>query len=246
MNDFLRDLRLAALFLTRLPLAPLPEAQLVPLAQTMRAFPLVGAAIGLVGGLALMLAEHLEWPPLATGLVAVAVMALLTGGLHEDGLADCADAFGANGDKERKLTILKDSSLGTFGGLALILSTGLKASLLAAVPAADGCWMLIAAGAMSRASVPLVMSASIPAKAEGLGSNAGTPDGTTILWAIGIGLLLCVLALGAATLAAVAYGALAGSLMLILAKRHIGGYTGDVLGAVILCVEIAVLTAGLP
>ncbi len=246
MNEFLRDLRLSALFLTRLPLAPLPEEQQVPLAAAMRAFPLVGAAVGLIGGIVLLLAEHLEWPPLAAGLLAVAAMALVTGGLHEDGLADCADAFGACADKERRLEILKDSRLGTFGGLALIFSVGLRASLLAAVPAAEGCWMLIAACALSRASVPLAMSASQPARADGLGASAGTPDGQAIFWAVLIALAISVATLGAATLPALAYAALAASLMLILARRQIGGFTGDVLGAVIQLVEIAVLLAGLP
>ncbi len=245
MNDFLRDIRLALLFLTRLPLRAAQDEEMVPLAQAMRAFPLAGAFIGLIGGLALLLAEQMELPPIAAGLCAVLAMILLTGGLHEDGLADCADGFGAMGDKDKKLAIMKDSRLGAFGGLALIFSVGLRASLLAAVPASQGCWMLIAAGAISRASSPLIMSASTPAKPEGLGATSGTPDGAVGLWVLSTGLLVAFIALGGSALAAVAYAALAGGLMLLWAKRQIGGYTGDVLGAVIQVVEIAVLFAGL-
>lgn len=245
MNDFLRDLRLAALFLTRLPLRPLAEGEMVPLAHAMRAFPLLGALIGLVGGLALIMAERMEWPPMAAGLFAVAVMVLLTGGLHEDGLADCADAFGAFADKEKKLAILKDSRLGSFGVLALIFSVGLRASILAAVPAIDGCWMLIAAGALSRATVPLAMSTAQPAKSDGLGAGAGTPDSATGLWVLAIAIVIAFIALGGSALAAIAYAAIASGLMLFWAKRQIGGYTGDVLGACIQTSEIAVLLAGL-
>jgi adenosylcobinamide-GDP ribazoletransferase len=245
VNEFLRDLRLSALFLTRLPLRPLAQDELVPLSTAMRAFPLVGALIGLAGGLALILAERLEWPPLAAGLFAVAVLVLLTGGLHEDGLADCADSFGAFADKEKKLSILKDSRLGSFGVLALIFSVGLRATLLAAVTGVEGCWMLIGAGAISRAAVPLIMLSAKPAREDGLGASAGTPDVTTALWASGISLLIAFVALGGAALAAIAYAALAAGLMLLWAKRQIGGYTGDVLGACIQLCEIAVLIAGL-
>lgn len=245
MNDFIRDLRLALLFLTRLPLSPVPEERLVPLAVSMRAFPLVGAFIGLLGGLALIAAEQMEWPPLMAGLVAVAVTAALTGALHEDGLADCADAFGAFGDREKKFAILKDSRQGTFGVLALVFSVGIRAAILAAVPAVDGCWMMIAACALSRGAVPLAMAASQPAKPDGLGGGAGTPDGQTGLWALGLCAVIAFVALGGSALAALAYAALAAGLVILWAKRQIGGYTGDVLGTVVQCVEIAVLIAGM-
>jgi adenosylcobinamide-GDP ribazoletransferase len=245
LNEFVRDLKLAALFLTRLPLPPLAETEIVPLSKAMRAFPVVGALIGLAGGLALIMGEQMEWPPLAAGLFAVGIMVLLTGGLHEDGLADCADSFGAIADKEKKLSILKDSRLGSFGVLALIFSVGLRAAVLAAVPAIEGCWMLIAAGAISRATAPLLMMSSTPARPEGLGASAGTPDGATALWVLGSAILIAFIALGGSALAAIAYAALAAGLMLLWAKRQIGGYSGDVLGAAIATSEIAVLLAGL-
>lgn len=211
----------------------------------MRVFPLVGAAIGLVGGLALIAFEQMELPPLAAGLLTVTLIAVLTGGLHEDGLADCADAFGAIADRERKFEILKDSRQGTFGVLALIFSVGVRAAILAAVPAIDGCWMLIGACALSRGAVPLVMAASHPARSDGVAASSGTPEGQTGLWSLGLCVAIAFLALGGQALAALAYAALAAGLVVFTARRQIGGYTGDVLGAVVQCVEIAVLIAGL-
>src|SRR5581483_1985388 len=116
------DLVTASLFLTRLPLARLlrapPPASAEALTHALRAFPLVGAAIGLIAALVYWVAALFGLAPLPGALLAVGATVLLTGGLHEDGLADCADGFGGGRDRDSKLAIMRDSRIGSYGVLA--------------------------------------------------------------------------------------------------------------------------------
>ncbi|MEQ8966080.1 MAG: adenosylcobinamide-GDP ribazoletransferase, partial [Azospirillaceae bacterium] len=126
-----RDLALAASFLTRLPIAPaVPDA--AEARRSFRAYPLVGAGIGLAAGAVLALALGVGLPPAAAAIVAVAVQIALTGGLHEDGLADLADGLGP-ADRARRLEVMRDSRIGTFGVLALILGVGARIAAVAAL-----------------------------------------------------------------------------------------------------------------
>lgn len=232
------DFRLALGFLTRIPVS-LP-AELAPdaLARSMRLFPLIGGIIGAaLGGLYLLELKILPgWP---SALLAIAFGLLLTGALHEDGLADCADGFGGGRGKEGKLAIMRDSRIGAYGTLALILSVGLRASALVGLPRPAAA--LIVAHSLSRAALPGVMMALPAASAVGLAAGAGKPSRVTF-WiclalaaVIGAPLfrtqfpLLLAIAAGTATIVA------------LLARRQIGGYSGDVLGATQQSVEIAVL-----
>ena len=215
------------------------------LAAAMRCFPLVGAGLGLAAGLLAASARGLGLPPLAAALLALAAMVLLTGALHEDGLADLADGLGARGDRDKRLEVMRDSRSGAFGVLALIFSVGLRSTALAALP---GGWRMIgvvmAAAALSRAMIPAAMQIMAPARPEGLGASAGTPDASTAATAAGMGLGLAVLGLGLGGALAAALGALAGGWLIVaLARRSLGGYTGDVLGAVQQVAEIGILLA---
>src|SRR5579862_1616236 len=115
-RDTWRDELIAALtFLTRLPTGrAAANAPLSRLADTSWAFPLVGLVIGAIGGIAYAIASALALPALAAALIAIAATALVTGGLHEDGLADTADGFGGGATRELKLEIMRDSRIGTF------------------------------------------------------------------------------------------------------------------------------------
>ena len=149
------DIRHCLAFLTRLPV-PLPADAARPeaLARAAWAFPLVGIVVGGVAGLALLAAEALGLDPLAGSVVAVAAAVLLTGGLHEDGLADVADGFGGGHDRAGKLAIMRDSRIGSYGVLALILSVGLRVSLLASLASSSAAVLvLIATGILSRAAI---------------------------------------------------------------------------------------------
>lgn len=234
------DLHLAAVFLTRLPLPRLP-AVVPPLARAMWAFPLVGAGIGLIAAAALAASLSLGLASGVGALLAVGVGLWITGGLHEDGLADVADGFGGGATRERKLEILRDSRIGSYGVLALIIALGLKVAALAAVPEA-ATTALIVSGALGRAVLPLAMRLSKPARTDGLGAGAGAPSvGVTgAAWLIAAGLGAAMLPWQDALMAGAA--ALLACLAVVgLARRHIGGYTGDVLGAAAVAAEVAVL-----
>ncbi|MBF0335337.1 MAG: adenosylcobinamide-GDP ribazoletransferase, partial [Alphaproteobacteria bacterium] len=128
----LGDFHHAAVFLTRLPLPHLRDPAR-PLAACMWAFPLVGAVLGLTAGACFAgLASLL--PPLPAALVALALLVLATGGLHEDGLADLADGFGGGRDRDHRLEIMRDSRTGSYGALAVGFSLALRAAALAALP----------------------------------------------------------------------------------------------------------------
>lgn len=243
LRQGLRDLHLAASFLTRLPLPDLGILPAGALAGAMRAFPLVGGAVGLAAG-AVFLAAQAMLPPLVAALLALAAGALLTGGLHEDGLADAADGLGARGGRERRLEVMRDSRSGAYGVLALVFAIGLKAAALAAAPTGlAGLGALVAAGALSRALIPAAMQVMPPARADGLGAGAGTPDASMAALAAVIGIMLCGAGLAWAAPAAIAASLAAAALAVAVARRAFGGYTGDVLGAVQQTAEVAILVA---
>jgi adenosylcobinamide-GDP ribazoletransferase len=239
------DVTTALTFLTRLPL-PLPEPDRPPdLARATRAMPLAGAAIGLGGAAVYGLSAALGLTPAIAGLLAVAATILLTGALHEDGLADSADGLFANAEPARRLEIMRDSRTGAYGVLALILSVGLRATALAAIAApGPAAAALIAAHALARALPPAVMAWAPLARDDGLAAAAG-PAETEHAWtALGLGAAIALLLLGfGAGLAAWIAAGLAGFAMIRLARARIGGYTGDVLGAIEQLGEIAVLLA---
>ncbi|WP_173979729.1 adenosylcobinamide-GDP ribazoletransferase [Magnetospirillum sp. UT-4] len=238
----LSELLLAAGFLTRLPL-PAAAWREGGLAASMRLFPLVGAGIGLGGGLVFLAAEALL-PPLPAALLAVLATVLLTGALHEDGLADTADGLGARGGRDTRLEVMRDSRTGAYGVLALLFSVGLRVAALAAAPSGlAGLGALVAAAALSRAMVPAAMQVMAPARADGLGAGAGVPHAGVAAQAAVLGVLLAIAGLGLAAPAAVLAALVLAGGVVMLARRALGGFTGDVLGAVQQAAEIGVLLA---
>ena len=198
-RDAWRDEFLAAFtFLTRLPLGSAQTDALRPsLADASWAFPLVGLVIGAIGGIAYAIASALALPALAAALIAVATTALITGALHEDGLADTADGFGGGATRESKLDIMRDSRIGTFGVLALIFSIGLRVVAIADVGTRWHVFAaLIAANALSRGVLPAAMHRLDPARADGLGAGAGRPEQNQVLIALAIALVAAVIATG--------------------------------------------------
>jgi adenosylcobinamide-GDP ribazoletransferase len=246
-NDTARrwdEFRVAAGFLTRLPFGPMP-APVVPLAQASWAFPLVGVVVGALGGLAYALAAWLGMPPLPAALVAVAVTAASTGARHEDGLADTADGLGGGHDREQRLAIMRDSRSGAYGVLALVFSVALRAAALAALSDTGRvAAALVAAHAAARGGLPLVLRALDPARADGLGAAAGRPEARLAWVASGLGAVIALIALGVnAGIAALVFAGAAMALVAGLARRQIGGYTCDVLGAVEQAGEVVMLLA---
>src|SRR4249919_1266212 len=154
MNEWLDDLKTATAFLTRLPM-PHPQG---PMPQNFvrahRMFPIVGAMIGAAVGLLCLGLRHAGVPDLAAAALALGGSALLTGALHEDGLADVADGFGGGRDLESKLEIMRDSRLGTYGAMILLVSFAAKLSALAAIPDRYVVPALIAVHALARGVLP--------------------------------------------------------------------------------------------
>lgn len=242
-----RDLRIAAGFLTILPLAAegLADAgQRGFLASATVTFPLIGAAIGAAAALVLLMADAIDMPPLAAALLAVATLALVTGALHEDGLGDVADGFGGGRTREDKLRIMRDSRVGTYGVVSVVFSVALRAAALAALPVAAAAAALVTAAALSRAGLPAVMHWLPPARGSGLGAAAGTPSVTRATAAAAIAVVIALATLGPAIGSVTAAAAAAGTaLVALLARQHIGGHTGDVCGAAQQVSEIAALLA---
>ncbi|MFO1060421.1 MAG: adenosylcobinamide-GDP ribazoletransferase [Dongiaceae bacterium] len=232
------QLRVALGFLTRLPVGAAGS-----LAAASWAFPVAGIVVGLAAALAFRLALWLALPPAPAAILAVGVALLLTGALHEDGLADLADGFGGGRDRTAKLAIMRDSRIGSYGVLALVLSVLLRVAALASLPAPHGVTAaLVAAHALSRAPLPAVMALLPPARRDGLSATAGRPGAGAAALAVLIGAAVALLALGpAAGVAAIAAVAVAAFCLAVLAQRQVGGQTGDVLGAVQQAGEAAVL-----
>ena len=242
MNDWLDDLRTAVSFLTRLPIphsaGPMPSN----FVRAQRALPLVGAAIGAVVGFVCLALRAVGVPDLAAAALALGASAMLTGALHEDGLADVADGFGGGRDRDSKLEIMRDSRLGTYGALILMVSFATKLSALAVLPDGVVVQSLIAAHALARGVLPAMAMNLAYARKDGLAANAGRPDLATAATAGAIALVIALLSLPwlDALLAALACCAVAAG-MAVLAQRQIGGQTGDVLGGAEQLGEIAIL-----
>ena len=241
-----RDLSVAGGFLTRLPFAAGKDAaKKGALASAARAFPLAGVVVGVVAGVSLMAASSIGLHPLACAFVAIAASALITGALHEDGLADVADGFGGGRTKTEKLKIMRDSRIGTFGVLAVIFSVGIRAGTLGGLPGpGTAAGALIAAAALSRGLLPVTMYAMAPARKSGLAFKAGIPEDEGWVTALVLGALVGFLFLGPwGGLIALAGGVLAAGAVAWLGLNQIGGTTGDLLGAQQQAVETAVLIA---
>ena len=122
MNEWFDDFKTAVAFLTRLPM-PHPQGPMPPnFVRAHRMFPVVGALIGAAVGLICLALRYLGVPDLAAAALALGASAILTGALHEDGLADVADGFGGGRDRAAKLEIMRDSRLGTYGAVVLMVS----------------------------------------------------------------------------------------------------------------------------
>jgi adenosylcobinamide-GDP ribazoletransferase len=245
-----REFAAAIIFLTRIPIrlsgdwpADLNQRALVW-------FPIVGALIGAAGGLLYWGLFLLGLPPGLAGGVTVAGLLLLTGALHEDGLADVADGLGGGRDRDHKLTIMKDSRIGTYGGAALVLSLGLRVGALAVLADPRAAALaLIGAHAHSRGLLPAWKALWPDARATGTAADIGRPNGARSLVAAVIGLTLAATALGevgaggATGLLILAVAAAASFALPALAARQVGGITGDILGAAQQTGEIVFLLA---
>ena len=239
------DLAAALTLLTRLPAGWLfpPDADYAP-SRAVWAYPVVGVLVGMIGAVVYAACHWLGLPPSLSALWTLVGLLLATGALHEDGLADTADGFGGGRTLARKLEIMRDSRIGSYGAIALILSIALRTSALALL--ADPhrvAGTLIAACVLGRCAMLLPLRLLPQARTDGMGASVARGP----IWAVLLAWVLAVMAVFAllpAPRAAIALAAtvLAGCGLALLARRQIGGTTGDVLGACAAGVECLVLT----
>lgn len=226
------DILVALVLLTRLPLPKLPATAFEQQARSVWAFPVAGLCVGVS-------AAAVGWVLISVGLpLAIAAGAILacqivlTGAMHEDGLADCADGFWGGYDPARRLEIMKDSQIGTYGVLALLFSVGFRWGALMVVLPVMGPGSIIAIAMLSRAPMGMVMAIVPNARGTGLSSQVGKPTRAHAGLGISLALLLSWPMLGfpALILCAVVVSIFA-TLCATLAQTKIKGQTGDVLGA---------------
>lgn len=233
-------------FMTILPVQSSETLEPDWLTRASKYFPAVGVVVGLAAALVFGMASR-YWVGFAPAILAVGASALLTGALHEDGLADTADGFGGGRSREARLAIMKDSRLGTYGALALGFSVALQISALALMTPSFAWAALIAAHAGARAAATWAMS-RLP--------YAGDPTATRISYSevaldrsgamtamlIALATLLpALIKAPSALFAGLILAGLSALAVVALARRLIGGYTGDVLGAVEQAAEVAFL-----
>lgn len=228
---------LALAFLTVIPVAPRRDGG--ELGASAAWFPLVGALVGGLAAVTRVAAEPLLGPN-AASVLALVVLVAAAGGLHEDGLADCADGLGVRGDLQRRLAVMRDPATGVFGTLALVGWSLLFAAALAALSNGDALRALVGAAIVGRWAAVLHAAATPPARPDGLGATFRVATAALLaasVAAVAGCLLLEGLVRGVASAAA---GALVALAMGVWSRGTLGGRTGDTLGATVALAELAV------
>ena len=244
MRDEAAVLALAVQFLTRLPVGSAATYSAPRMAASPAWYPFVGMLVGLLAAGAYLAALTVWTQPVAI-LLALAAALLVTGALHEDGLADLCDGLGGGRDRAQALEIMRDSRIGTFGVLGLGLGLAVRVAALLALPALAVPVALIAGHGASRASMLAALAGGRYARSDGRAAPVSGGIGPA---RAAFGYLTGVAALAIAALAfppvAIACAALGLVLANVLTRRvygrRLGGYTGDCLGAVQQTGEIAV------
>lgn len=240
-----RAMHAASSFLTRLPIDRGGRVGPADIARGVVLFPVVG---GLVGAIAAAVGWMLglAFPAGVAAIGAVAVELILTGGLHIDGLADTLDGYGGE-TRERTLQIMRDHAIGTYGAAAIAIDLMAKTVLIAALAErAGGLWMVVAAGAVSRAAAGVLGSVVPPARASGAGAMLG--ERRRPLRAAGAALVGVAIASASGGLRGLIASVAAASVAGVWAwscRRRLGGMTGDTLGAAVEMTAGVVLLIGL-
>ncbi|MGI9367161.1 MAG: adenosylcobinamide-GDP ribazoletransferase [Rhizobiaceae bacterium] len=252
MHALIAKIKSSTVFLSRLPLRINEGDEPLDFSGSSPTFPIAGLIIALPIALFVLGASSLSLPDVLTAILAVALSVLVTGGLHEDGLADTIDGFWGGHTVERRLEIMRDSSIGTYGVIALVLSLMMRTSMIYLIlntfdgPAAA--LILIAVFSLSRTAMLLPWSRLPPARqnaeegvdtngkeTSGLSARFGSPDSKALGLALVYSIPAIVILIGVSgpvsTVVALFLALLAAAAMIHLASHHVGGHTGDILGA---------------
>ena len=231
----LAELQLAFMLLTRLPAGTL-TSHLPELAHARWAFPIVGCIVGGIIAVSYIILSLLLLPSFAAAILAITAGLFSTGAIHEDGLADCADGFGGGQNREKKLAIMRDSAIGSYGTLSLIIIMGLRISLLSMLPAKlEIVTPIIICAVISRYAMVGYLCLLPAARQDGLGNQASgnqtSGDNISALLLAGL-IALPAFVIGAFGLIYVIIAIVSVALIWgVIAKYQLGGQTGDVCGA---------------
>ena len=240
----------AVRFLTRLPLFPGVQYSAERFAAAPRYYPLVGVLLGLL--LAVIFIEALSLvPPQVAAILTIAAGVLLTGGLHEDGFADFCDGLGGGDDKKRTLEIMRDSHLGSYGAIGLVLLMAAKITILGMLSWKAALVALPLMHGLGRLMIYVALLTAPPADENGLGQAAGREFSLSKKGheALPVALFYIALFIAALWLGLGACALMSVDIAVIIAffwiwrryQRVLGGYTGDCLGALQQAGEVAVL-----
>jgi adenosylcobinamide-GDP ribazoletransferase len=232
-------LLLAVAFLTIIPV-PLRGERAPSLGDAAAWFPAVGAAIGALAGL-VAYATAPQLGSTVAAVLAVGLLVIVTGALHQDGLADSADGLGVHGDRVRRLEVMRDSTIGTFGALALGLWLLLMVSALAGLGRTDALEALVTAAALGRWAAIVHGVATPAARPEGLGAGFA-PGPLSLAFATLTAVIVALACRGIVDGAVcVVVAAVVAALVTLWARSAVGGRTGDTLGATVALTEAAIV-----
>ncbi|SAK58654.1 adenosylcobinamide-GDP ribazoletransferase [Caballeronia ptereochthonis] len=243
--DELRYFFTALGYFTRVPVPRWVGFEREYLNAAARYFPLVGAMVGGVAALVYLAALRV-FPPGVAVLLSMAATLVLTGAFHEDGLADCVDAFGGAYTREDALRIMHDSRIGAFGAIALVIALALKWQALAALPPPRAAWIMVAAHAASRAFAISYLVTLDYVRAEG--------KAKPVAQRMSFAAFAAALVFGLPWLLAIGWRLACFTILALIVLRfvigryfvrRIGGYTGDCLGFAQQVFEIAIYLIGL-
>lgn len=238
LTRIFKDIVLALGFMTRLPVPAFSVSKNRRLSQAFWAMPLAGALIGALTAGIFIATSAVGLDHQIAAALALGAMALITGGLHDDGLADFWDGIGGGKTPGHRLEIMRDSRIGTYGVLALVITYALLVGVLSAIAShasdAETAIIIIVCTMLSRTALAIPMVLLAPARDDGLGKLFGRPSMANIvvgtLWPLAVAATLAP-EMTLVILAAIVVGAVVTT---ALARRYLGGHTGDVLGAVIM------------
>ena len=252
LSGIYADTRASILFLSRLPMSYSAQSTQPDFRQSSASFALAGLVIATPSALVALAGAYLELPSIVTVILAVGLLIIVTGALHEDGLADTADGFWGGYEPSRRLEIMRDSHIGTYGVIALILSLGLRMALLHHLLETTGslafCAIVLATAGLSRGfmlypwtTLPSARAAHQSTSsdngkdAQGLSHRFGTPDQSTLQRGALAALPACLLLVWSAGVAGLIIALLVAACVVWglakLSLNKVGGHTGDTLGA---------------
>ena len=241
------ELGLAIGLLTRLPLPQFENRTEATMASAFWAYPLAGALIGLAAAGVFWVAIAIGFSSLVAALLAIAMSVIASGGFHEDGLSDFWDGLGGGRTREDKLAIMRDSHIGAYGVLALLLTLGLQTALIIDLHHYAGLTTvicaLIAVELTARGAIAIPAASLNPARQDGLGQSLNGLKSETLIMAVLIAIAIPAALLGLNGLILVAGGIAGAAVITMLAGYYLNGFTGDVLGATAVTAKLTAFAA---